>query len=44
MKRTALALTLIAALLITLLKVASIPSLIAADEAPQPQWSKTFGG
>ncbi len=33
----------ISALLITLMLVASFPSLKAVSEAPQPQWSKTYG-
>ena len=40
MKRKAIAL--ITALLITLLFIATIPSLNAYTEAPQPQWSRTF--
>jgi hypothetical protein len=46
MKRIASALTLISALLvllITLLLVASVPSLQAVTEASQMQWSKTYG-
>jgi hypothetical protein len=43
MKRTTLTLTLIAALLMTLLLAASIPSLKVDSEAPQVQWSKTYG-
>jgi hypothetical protein len=43
MKRNALALTLISAFLISLLLVASVPSLRAATEAPKVQWEKTYG-
>ncbi len=42
-KRTALAVTLISALLLLLLLVASVPSWKADTEAPQVQWSKTYG-
>jgi hypothetical protein len=43
MKTTALTLILIAALLSTLLLIASVPFTKAIDEAPQLQWSKTYG-
>jgi hypothetical protein len=42
MKKTALTLTLISALLITMLLAASVPSLKADSEIPQPQWSRTY--
>jgi hypothetical protein len=44
MKTKALTLTLISGLLITVVLVASVPSTKATtEEAPQLQWSKTFG-
>jgi hypothetical protein len=43
MKATALTLILISVLLVTALLIAAAPSTMATDEAPQLQWSKTFG-
>jgi hypothetical protein len=43
MKIKALTVTLISGLLIALLLVASVPSLKADSEFPQPQWSRTYG-
>lgn len=43
MKKTELIVTLISALLISLLLVVSVPSLKATDEAPLLQWSKNYG-
>src|SRR4030042_5507462 len=44
MRKTALAVTLISVLLITLFLVASVPILRAVSEAPQQQWSKNYLG
>lgn len=43
MKKTAFTVTLISALLVLFLLVASVPSLKAVTEAPNLQWSKTYG-
>ena len=43
MKRTASALTLISVLLLSLLLVASVPSLKAVTEAPKTEWEKNYG-